>query len=326
MFFISQLQLRILLLDDHAPAGYWGSRLRGGYGHVLKEYLCNHKDLETCLGCERFADRSCEYPRLFEPIRTPEESHLADHPLKNQTNLPRPFVIDLPRLITMESIARKRLRFGFTLIGPLSDRIEYPVTAFSLFGQNGIDVKGKPPARFLLEDVRDRLGGMRSIFRSGEIGGAVCREITEVIREEVEEEMPPEITIRFFTPVRVEQGPFPDFYALVYQLCLRIGGLWQLYGMGWPGQKGYFQWREGLLKASREVRLVESDLRDYTVGRYSHRQQKKLPLYGFTGTMKFAGNLNPFKELLRIGEIVHVGQQTAFGLGRYRILTGGAGD
>lgn len=320
MFRISQLQLRIRLLDDNAPAGFWGSRLRGGYGRVLKEYLCDHKHLETCLSCDRFQNRSCDYPQLFEPIRTEPESRKADHPLRNQTSLPRPFVIDLPRLITTETISRKRLRFGFTFIGPLCQRIEYPITAFSLFGQNGIEVRGGTNARFLLEDARDRLGGMQSIFRDGEIGGVVCRDISDVIRDKTDERIPSEIVIRFITPVRVEQGAFRDFYAIVFQLCLRIGGLWQLYGSNWPGQKGYFQWRESLLKASREVKLIHSDLRNYTTARFSHRQNKKLPLYGFIGTMRFSGDFTPFEELLRVGEIVHIGQQTAFGLGRYQIL------
>jgi CRISPR/Cas system endoribonuclease Cas6 (RAMP superfamily) len=42
-------------------------------------------------------------------------------------------------------------------------------------------------------------------------------------------------------------------------------------------------------------------------------------MYGFIGTMRFAGDFAPFEDLLRIGEIVHVGQQTGFGFGRYQM-------
>ena len=38
------------------------------------------------------------------------------------------------------------------------------------------------------------------------------------------------------------------------------------------------------------------------------------------GSMKFEGDFAPFVELLCIGEIVHVGQQSAFGLGRYTVV------
>jgi hypothetical protein len=124
MFRISRLQLEIKLLDENAPPGFWGSRLRGGYGRVLKDHLCDYKEVEDCRTCPRFGE--CDYPRLFEPQRAAEESRKA--------------------------------------------------------------------------------------------------------------EAPREMEIRFATPVRIGKAPFRDFYGLVYQLCNRAGGLWQLYGEDWPGQ------------------------------------------------------------------------------------------
>ena len=321
MFRISRLQIRIRLLDDDAPAGYWGSRLRGGYGQVLKEHLCDHQDLSDCRACPRFGE--CDYPRLFEPVRTAEESRLAEAPLKKQTSLPRPFVIDLPRRFSPEMLRTKRLGFGFTFIGPLCERIEYPVTAFSIFGQMGIEAGEGRRARFLVEDVRDVLGGMNSIFSQGGFGRAVAREVDQIVAGQKWESPPDELQVRFVTPVRVEKEPFQDFYALVYQVCNRAGGLWQLYGEDWPGQAGFYRWRDELLKAARAVKTVESDLRDFKTERFSHRQNKKLPMYGFVGAMKFAGDFRPFEQLLRIGEIVHIGQQTGFGFGRYQMMRPG---
>jgi CRISPR-associated endoribonuclease Cas6 len=98
-----------------------------------------------------------------------------------------------------------------------------------------------------------------------------------------------------------------------------VGGLWQLYGDDWPGQGEFYRWRDGLLKLSREVKTLNCELRDFRTDRYSHRQQQKLPMYGFVGRMRYAGELAPFEELLRIGEIFHVGQQTGFGFGRYEV-------
>nr|MBA3322880.1 CRISPR system precrRNA processing endoribonuclease RAMP protein Cas6 [Pyrinomonadaceae bacterium] len=48
--------------------------------------------------------------------------------------------------------------------------------------------------------------------------------------------------------------------------------------------------------------------------------EKDLPLTGFVGKMQFAGDFTPFLELLLIGEIIHLGQQTTNGLGRYSLL------
>lgn len=326
MFPISCLQLKIRLLDDDAPAGYWGSRLRGGYGAVLKEHLCDHRELTDCRDCPRFGE--CEYPQLFEPVRTPEAAKQAEAPLKNQTSLPRPFVIDLPGHFSAEQLQSKRLHFGFTLIGALAARIEYPVTAFSIFGQRGIEARDGRRARFLVEDVLDTLDGGRSIFAESSsqamFNSAVVRDVTEVVSEQrlVQRwpEAAAEIEVRFVTPVRIESGRVTDFYELVYQLANRIGGLWQLHGKTWPGQAEFFRWRNELLKAAREVKTVSSELRDFQTSRYSNRQQQKLPIYGFIGSMRFAGNFAPFEELLRVGEIVHIGQQTGFGFGRIRIF------
>lgn len=325
MFPISRLQLKLRLLDDGAPAGYWGSRLRGGYGRVLKEYLCDHRELTDCRPCPRFGE--CEYPRLFEPVRTAEDARRAEAPLKNQTSLPRPFVIDLPRHFSAEQLQAKQLHFGLTLMGELSRRIEYPVTAFSIFGQLGIEAGEGRRARFLVEDVRDSLNGGRSIFRESAGGSAMfnaaaARDVAELIREANWTEPPDALEVRFVTPVRLESGQMRDFYELVYQLCNRVGGLWQLYGNDWPGQAEFFRWRNRLLKAAREVRTVSSELRDFNTARFSHRQGKKLPMYGLVGAMRFAGDFTPFEELLRIGEIVHLGQQTGFGFGRIQIVPG----
>ena len=324
MFPISCLQLKIRLLDDDAPAGYWGSRLRGGYGAVLKEHLCDHRELDDCRVCPRFGQ--CEYPNLFEPVRTPEAAQKAEAPLKNQTSLPRPFVIDLPRHFSAQQLQTKRLHFGFTLMGPLCQRIEYPVTAFSIFGRRGIVAgDGSKRARFLVEDVLDNLNGGRSVFAESAANAmfksAVVRDVAEVASQQRWDHSPPELEVRFVTPARIERGQITDFYELVYQLANRVGGLWQLHGPDWPGQAEFFRWRNELLKAAREVKTVSSELREFQTSRYSNRQQKKLPIYGFTGAMRFAGNFAPFEQLLRVGEIVHIGQQTGFGFGQIRIVT-----
>lgn len=289
---------------------------------VLKEHLCDHRELTDCRTCPRFGE--CDYPALFEPVRTAEAAKLAEAPSKNQTSLPRPFVIDLPLHFSAEQIQSKQLHFGFTLMGKLASRIEYPVTAFSIFGQRGIEAAGNKRARFLVEDVLDNLAGGRSIFaRTSDeamFAPATVRDVMELVREQRwPTAVPSELEIRFVTPVRLESGEVRDFYELIYQLCNRVGSLWQLHGQSWPGQAEFFRWRNDLLKAAREVKTIGNELREFQTSRYSNRQQKKLPLYGLIGAMRFAGDFAPFADLLRIGEITHLGQQTGFGFGRIRI-------
>ena len=327
MFYFSKLQIDLALESHAAPGGYWGSRLRGGYGRVLKDGLCDHQDISDCRECPRF--RECDFPRLFQPLRTPDESRLADAPLKHKVDLPRPFVIDPPPVTEREYRSSEVVTLGFTSIGPLCQSIAYPVLAFERFEQTGIPGRSDHVSRFRLAGVRDLLAGGRAIYESGTLGSAITRDIANFAREAWAWEEKAELEARFITPVSVvnsharERDPesgitiFTDFYDLIYNLTNRVGGLWQLYGDGWPGQAGFYRWREQLLKASRQITTTQRSLEmDRTWG-YSNRQADDRPMGGFTGSMRFAGDFSTFAELLGIGEIVHVGNQTSFGLGRY---------
>jgi hypothetical protein len=147
----------------------------------------------------------------------------------------------------------------------------------------------------------------------------------------------PDLTIEFLTPTRIinKNGPsldgspratlLTDFHNLVLNLCNRIGGLWQLYGNDWPGQAEFYRWRDRLLKSSRGIDTVETNLvpfRDHFGAALSHkssRQGRCRELTGFAGAMRFAGDFSEFWTLLRIGEIVHIGNDTSSGLGQYKI-------
>ncbi len=54
--------------------------------------------------------------------------------------------------------------------------------------------------------------------------------------------------------------------------------------------------------------------------RYSHRQKEQLPFGGLKGQISFHGDINAAKPLLEIGQILHLGGKTTFGLGRYQLI------
>ena len=45
-----------------------------------------------------------------------------------------------------------------------------------------------------------------------------------------------------------------------------------------------------------------------------------MSLCGVIGTVSYEGDISDFMLLLRLGEYVHVGKGTSFGLGKYKIL------
>lgn len=217
--------------------------------------------------------------------------------------------------------------------------MNHSVAAWVWFGEMmGMNGGAGQPVRFRLTEVRDLLDCGRSIYTGSGLTSSLSRDIAEAADVLDPTQLPTELKVEFVTPTAIEnRNPklrdpatgltiLNDFYSLVLNLALRVGGLWQLYGNEWRGQAEYFRWRERLLKASRSISTLESNLalfrdtRGSPLKRHSSRQQADQPLDGFIGTMRFAGDLIPFWQLLRIGEIVHMGGDTANGLGQYKLI------
>ncbi|MDZ7816540.1 MAG: CRISPR system precrRNA processing endoribonuclease RAMP protein Cas6 [Planctomycetota bacterium] len=58
-----------------------------------------------------------------------------------------------------------------------------------------------------------------------------------------------------------------------------------------------------------------------TVSRYSARQKREIPLRGVIGSIECEGDIGALEPLLRAGEYIGVGKNTAFGLGRIKLET-----
>jgi CRISPR/Cas system endoribonuclease Cas6 (RAMP superfamily) len=77
---------------------------------------------------------------------------------------------------------------------------------------------------------------------------------------------------------------------------------------------------KGLIEKAGTVKLIESNTEWFDWKRYSTRQEEWMSLGGVTGAVSYEGDLTDFMLLLRLGEYVHVGKGTSFGLGKYEIM------
>jgi hypothetical protein len=108
--------------------------------------------------------------------------------------------------------------------------------------------------------------------------------------------------------------PQPEFHILIRTLLRRLSNLAYFH----CGTELDLNFR-GLITAAEQIETVHSDLRWYDWERYSTRQDARMKLGGFVGTVTYRGDLLPFLPLLRLGEVVHIGKGTSFGLGKYVI-------
>jgi CRISPR/Cas system endoribonuclease Cas6 (RAMP superfamily) len=74
-----------------------------------------------------------------------------------------------------------------------------------------------------------------------------------------------------------------------------------------------------LLDKAKQIKKVQSNLFMHEWKRYSNRQGKTA-LRVFSKEITFEGDFSDFIPLLLIGQYIHVGKNSVFGLGKYEIL------
>jgi hypothetical protein len=302
--------------DLHLP-DYKGSTLRGGFGQAFKKAVCLTKTLD-CPPC--FMQQQCAYYSIFE---SKIEKKVADM-LRIGRDAPHPFVL-LPPLTGDNTFQQgKRLTFHLTLIGNTIEQLPFYFLAFEQLGTSiGL---GRAKGRFRLVAVHDSMGTLlfdgerRKVFAPPSILSA----------KDLLQSPPPTdgaLHLRFVTPVRIKSAyksssqhlirlsTAEDFPLLVESLYHRLFTLAQLYCTSTP-QPYKLKAKEF---AAANVTLSHSTIRWVDWERYSNRQQARMKLGGFVGEATFNGAVEEFVPLFTLGEHLHIGKGSSFGLGKYEI-------
>jgi len=297
------LELRALTAISLPP--YKGSALRGGFGHAFRKVVCavRKNDCTDCLLKHR-----CAYSYVFETPPPPDTTMLRKYP-----RAPHPFVIEPPDEDKGIYEPGETLTFSLVLIGRGREYLPYFVYAFEELGKMGI---GKGKGRYVVEEIRDgndviytaeskRLNSPNSPI-------ALPLEIDDVHR----------LSLSFITPARIKFDEQittdPEFHILIRNLLRRISSL-SYFHEGIKMELDY----QGIIDRSMAVKTTRKDITWNDWERYSSRQDARMNLGGFVGKLEFAGELGEFMPFLRLGELVHIGKATSFGLGKYKIETGG---
>ena len=76
-----------------------------------------------------------------------------------------------------------------------------------------------------------------------------------------------------------------------------------------------------LIEQSKEVKTVGKSLSWWDWERYSSRQETRMKMGGFIGEVTYEGDLEPFWPYIKLGEYIHIGKGTAYGLGQYKLAS-----
>jgi len=316
-FQFARFQFILRVLDCINLPIYKGSTLRGGFGHAFKKVVCvkREKICETCL-----LKSKCIYSYVFETPPPHDTSKMKKYPFA-----PHPFVITPPLEKNRTYRENDTLCFELTLIGKLIDFLPYFIYTFDELGKMGI---GQGKGKYHLEEVmavnkadrtKEKGKGPETIYDGKEkILQSNYKIIT--IEDVISSRLTPDtLRLNFLTPTRLKfDGNLSstlEFHILIRNLLRRISLLSYFH----CGEELSIDFK-GLIEEAKHVKVQKENLRWVDWERYSNRQETKMKMGGFIGSVTFEGDFEPFAPFLLLGQYIHVGKGTSFGLGKYEIM------
>ena len=308
-FKLVKLQFILKASDDINLPVYKGSTFRGGFGNAFKKIVCVNRD-KDCDSC--MLKGKCVYSYVFETPPPSDTSKMRKYPFA-----PHPFIITPP--LEKDRIYRKgeTLCFDLTLIGKSIDHLPYFIYTFDELGKIGI---GKGRGGYHLEEVKcegQTIYSSQSKTLKNDYKTIGIKDLVSSLPH------PSTLQVNFLTPTRLKfEGKLTralEFQVLIRNLLRRISLLSYFH----CGEELSLDFK-GIIEKSQEVLTTKSDLSWIDWERYSSRQETRMKMGGFVGSATFSGEFEPFLPFLLLGEYVHVGKGTSFGLGKYRISREGS--
>ena len=308
-FYFTTFVVHLRAVDEVELPQNSGSTFRGAFGAAFRKKVeCGVKG-DCSVECPR--KDQCYYYRYFLRTRPGDKTPV------------RPYIIEPPQGNSKVIRRGEQIRFNLTLVGESSETIPV-LEILEEMGKCGL---GRRRGRCFLEAVYSLGDGdPLPVYLRSSGNGCVNKPIKRYWAKffglpEVEVNW---VGIRFLTPARlVEDDRLVSevpFHILVHRLLSRIRDLDREY----CGDKLDLPVDDLVRIAENEVKRVKQDKEQdkqewYDWGRYSLRQGSYMKFGGVCGEIEYRGNLSPFIPYLLIGEYIHVGKQSTFGNGRFKL-------
>ncbi len=337
-FRLAKFRFTICAKEHIRFPAYKGAAFRGGFGYAFKRVVCVIKNKE-CGDC--LLKQKCIYSYIFETPPPKDTEMLRLYP-----KVPHPFVIESPITEKQTFEPGETFSFHLILIGNAIDYLPYFIYTFTELGKQGIgqgrgkydliqiegiDLEGK--AVEIYNNKTQTLTSHYPIIQVHQLNyhstvpvSSPCEGEDEGGVNIVSQKNTSQggnhynkITISLLTPLRLRfDGHITDkieFHVFIRNLLRRISSLSYFH----CGEKFQVDFK-GLIEKASAVKQIKSDTHWFDWKRYSTRQEEWMSLGGVTGAVSYEGDLTEFMPLLKLGEYVHVGKGTSFGLGKYEII------
>lgn len=289
-----------------------GALLRDRFGSALRYVVCPLPWGQRCADC--IMQSQCTYIKLFE---TTSEAVNAGN-VKGR-DVYRPFVLEPPLNGKRDYAPGESLTLNLVLIGEGIDYLPCFIAAFEEMGRHGLGVS---PVQWQVERVTNLdqssapdgtliFDGMRKKF----VGRPQTKSFATVAAEskQLSDKF---ITMDLITPLGVEEAK-ELVYAintsiLTRALLRRISRLAQM----WCGEALELDFRGLIDRWDQNITCEVEDLRREDWQRHSI-QKGPHTLRGLRGRLILRGKLRSLHPFLKLGEYLHIGKQTVFGLGKY---------
>jgi hypothetical protein len=306
------------------PALNKANMLRGAFGYAFRR-LCCVPECPKAHECPLFLP--CPYREIFEPSPPPGVKRLS----KNQ-DIPRSFAFRASFDDKTKFAPGEDFEFGLVLIGRALEHFPYFLMAFRELATQGLGLnRAKCILKAVCELVEEPLHvnrGLRGydwapnnlIYASQDQilhpHGRLNLERWVATRVAYLGTSAQSIKINFFTPTSLrgdgEVKQLPDFHCLFKRLRDRISALSTFFGSG-PLDVDF----AGLGRRSEQIRTAFCNVQWRQRFRTSSKTRQRHEMSGFVGEAVYEGDLEEFLPWLTLGELVHVGKHTAWGMGNF---------
>ena len=305
---IYKFNFQLEALEDMNLPKYKGSMFRGAFGTAFRKSVCVTK-FNTCANC--LLQSQCSYFQIFE-------TELPDNNLKILKGVkkhPHPFVIH-PNTGTKRSYVKGEIfELGLTIFGSFINQFPFFLFTIIQMGKIGISYKR---SQFEVLNAVNVISGDSQIVIFKNSAGKLNNNYKPL---DVEEELsiltnkPSDIKIIFKTPFRVQnlsqiiynpkEITFEVFFKTVARRIMLLSALFCNTDF------------DSFSKIELNNDVKENRLRLYEWERYSNRQQDKIEMNGFVGSIIFKGVSPEAVKLIKLASFMNIGKNTVFGLGEY---------